>query len=262
MTAARLWLGSGWPVLALALLALSCTTKEQLAANLEQAMVAQQLPKVLACWELEFEAAGFRGQYEAVANFTVEGGTGRLRDVTVTEVKPTGAAPSGSDEETTKRFHSCLQAALPESTLQPPGWKRGADLKVRGFRLAFGDASAQARKEAAQTSTNVLLGPRANRCLGLYAFEPPREAATLMTELTEARGALSRTDTSKRDEIARALQKTYDIALELRARLTVDLERGDLHKASRDRTEATLRDTERTAEETGARIGCTVPSVK
>jgi hypothetical protein len=251
-----------WPALALALCGLSCATQAQLAADLEQAMVAQHLPKVLACWELEFEAAGFRGQYEAVADFTVEGGTGRLRDVTVTEVKPASAAPSGSDEETIKRFQSCLQAALPESSLQASGWKRAANLKVHGFRLAFGDASAQARKEAAQTSANVLLGPRANRCLGLYAFEPPREAATLMTELTEARGALGRIDPGKPDDLARALQKAYDIALELRARLTLDVSRADLRKASRDRTEAALRDAELTAEQMGARIGCAVPAGK
>lgn len=248
-----------WLLAGLCLLGGACTTHQELAAQLQRATRQQHLPLVVACWESEFETAGFRGQYQAVVDFTVSSGSGRIGDVVVQQVLAVDAAAEDDTAATAERLAECLANALVRSSLARGGMKPGGDVHVKGFRFAFIDASSEARQAAADHAPTILIGPRASRCNGLYTHEPPREAAELVAELADAQGAARRIDPGEQDEWARALQKTYDVALELRARLELEARRDDLSAASRLRTRQELRRVQAIAQRTGALIGCEVP---
>ena len=239
-----------------------CATKDQLASHLEQSLRQEHLPKVYACWERTFESAGFRGEYVATADFVVASDTGQLSDVVVRDVRPSGGFELSADAAESERFRGCLEKALSESSITGSGWTPDHSLAVRGFRLAFIGAPAADRPGADKTSANLLIGPRANRCLGLYAYEPPREAGVLLTELADAQAAAGRVAASERDGRARALQKVYDLALELRARLSIDALQKGLKEANRARTRQAAQQAQQTAREVGDQIGCKVPELE
>jgi hypothetical protein len=249
-------------LMACGLASAGCVTKDQLASQLEKSMRQDYLPKVNACWEREFESAGFRGEYVAVVDFKLAGGTGQIRDVVIRELRPTDDSPAAGADASAARLGGCLEPALRESSIASSGWVPSYDLTVKGFRFAFADASAKARQDAEQTSAHVLIGPRADRCLGLYVYDPPRDAAVLLTELTQAQAAVGRAEPTDRAAKARAWQRIYDLGLELRARLAQDVGQRGLKEANRERTRQAQSEAEETAREAGAQIRCQVPELE
>jgi hypothetical protein len=242
-----------------------CAGDPALAASLANAARPAHLPRVVACWEKEFEAAQFQGGYVATVDFVVEGGSSRIHDAEVRSLEPVDregrrgdkAAPNGRDPAA---FRACLTAALNQSALPAeaddagPGFRTASDLQVVRFRIAFTNASQQRHERASARQANVLIGPRADRCQGLYSHDPPRDASTLYDEIASA-DARSRS-VAEADDRARELQKKYDAAIELRDRLTADLAEPGLPEANRSRVRKALDETKETVRTTGARIGC------
>jgi hypothetical protein len=236
-------------VAALAAALFACANREQLAIDLKRATSANNLPKVVACYERVFEAAGFRGEHEALVSFTIAKETGNIRDARVDKLS--GDSAEGLDR--------CLVDALNSSSLAGGGLKPSQDVEVSSMRIAFRDNSAEARKTAAETTSNVLLGPRADRCLGLYDHDPPRPAAALFSELSEAQAQAARVERDDPDGHARALQRAYDVSLELRKRLRLDARAEDLPKENRKRIADARAKASDTANVIAKKIGCRVP---
>jgi hypothetical protein len=238
----------------------ACTSRQELAAQLRVATGQDQIPKVVACWESAFEAAGFTGEYLAVLDFTVSAGTGQVRNAIVQELYDTSTGEPEPAEEMGHELSDCLVEALNDSSFGPSGMSPRGDVHVRGFRLAFTDASQKARAAASEHSPTVLIGPRANRCKGLYGHEPPRDAARLHQELADAQAEAARADGAERSRKARALQRSYDLTLELTARLKLDTHRDDLSDAGRERLFEELERARRLTADLGPKIGCQPPS--
>jgi hypothetical protein len=244
---------------AVASFACGCAGGRDVAAKLANAAVPSHLPLVMACWEKEFEASGFRGEYKATVDFTVTT-SGRVRGAKVQKLDGTSTDPSRDPAA----FRACIEEAL-DGTVLPrqddangPGFAPSSDLDVQGYVFAFADASSKAREEAESRSKNMLIGPRSDRCQGLYTYDPPRGAVDLYT-------AIGQTDTvsgqakEQPDQYARALQKAYDLRLELRDRLRRDLDTPDLPDANRKKLRASIAEAEQRAREIGAAIGCKPP---
>jgi hypothetical protein len=246
--------------LAIAMAACGCSGSATLAPKLAAAARPSSLPKVVACWEKEFEASSFEGGYVALVDFVVEADTSRIRDAKVTSLEPTGAPPSDPEG-----FRRCIEAALDASALPTvttsdgPGFREGHDVHVVGYPFAFVDASQHGRREASAREANVLLGPRADRCQGLFSHDPPRDASTLFEEIAEADARAAYVASRDRDAEARELQHAYDARLELRARLTADLHAPELPEANKKRMREALGDLERALTKTAEAIGCKVP---
>jgi hypothetical protein len=245
-----------WLFAASWLLLMGCPSRASLLADLETATEQQHLPAVVACWERAFEASGFAAEYHAVVDFTVEARSGRILHPVVRAVHDVSAGePSELDDE---RFESCLNEALARSALSSGGMRPAGDVHVVGFRFAFTGAGQGGRRD---DDKPVLVGPRADRCSGLYSHRPPRGAASIYQELRDARGGAERTG-DDRDRHARALQRSYDLSLELCARLEIDAQQSGLSSEGRARIEDALVRANETAEEIGAQIGCTVPTIR
>ena len=236
-----------------------CAGGRDVATKLANAAVPSHLPLVMACWEKEFEAAGFRGEYRATVDFTV-GQSGKLGGAKVRKLE--GSSTDGSRDPAA--FRACIEQALNESELprsddaNGPGFAASSDLSVEGYVFAFADASSKAREEAESRSEHVLIGPRADRCQGLYRYDPPRGAVDLYTAIGQAdAGAAPAKD--QPDQYARALQKAYDLRLELRERLRRDLDVPDLPEANRKKLQSSIDEAEERAAAIGAAIGCKPP---
>jgi len=239
----------------------ACAGDHALAAKLADAAKPARLPEVVACWEKEFDAASTQPRYEATVDFVVEGGTSRIqrarvRSIVATDDEDRTLPPTGREEG----LGACIEAALDRSALptsadgEGPGFSISSDLRVEGFRIEFVDASAKKRALAEARQSHVLIGPRADRCKGLYAHEPPRDASTLYEEISKSESrALSADDLDQR---ARDLQKTYDAKLELIERLSADLGEPDLPEVNRERVREALDGAIGSAKKTGALIGC------
>jgi hypothetical protein len=242
---------------ALAGAVLGCTSARTLAMQIQAAAQPGHLPRVVACWEKDLETAGFRGEYVATVDMVVEGGTSRLRDARVTAMQP----PDARGEA----LAACVEEALNGSALprepdrEGPGFAASSDILVRGYRIAFVGPSEEERARAAARLAHVLLGPRADRCQGLYAYDPPRDASTLFAEVAEHKQRAEGLAGGDTDLYARALQKAYDTELELRERLRLDAAEPDLPKESRRRLLKALKDAHKDAERTGSLIGCKAP---
>ncbi len=239
----------------LALLLVSCVTQDELASQLKSAAISPHLPKVVACWETAFEESGFTGSHLAVVDFTVTA-EGAIRDASVRELRNTDGEGDGAPYG----FEECLVEALEASDLSAGGFAPGRDLVVKGFRFAFADATKDARREASEDSPSFLIGPRADRCQGLFGHDPPRDVLALQSELAKAQGdaAAAKSDRD-RDRQARALQRSYDLALELRERLSFEAVRDDLSSEGRDRVIVELERAGSLADTVGDEIGCTPP---
>lgn len=212
----------------------------------------------MACWEKEFEAAQFQGGYTAVVDFTVEGGSSKIRDPKVRSLEP----DPGTAGRDASAFKGCIEAALGRSALPAaadqngPGFHSSGDVRVQGFRIAFTDSATRKRTVASERQANVLIGPRADRCQGLYSHDPPRDASTLYDEIAQAT-AQARDHATDPDLRARELQKEYDAQIELADRLVADLAQPGLPEANRTRTKKALAEAIEAARKTGAKIGCT-----
>ena len=233
---------------------LGCVSDPALANQLAAAAQPGHLPGVVACWERHVEQAGLGGEYVATADFVVEGGSSRLRDARVTGVEPADAAGEA--------LGACVEEALGRAALpraadrEGPGFAHGTDVQVRSYRIAFVGQGEGERERAEERQAHVLLGPRADRCQGLYRYAPPRDASALYAELAEQEGKAARVAGADRDQYARALQRAYDVQLELRERLRLDAAEPGLPQANRRRVLEALAQVEKDAQRTGALIGC------
>jgi hypothetical protein len=253
--------------LALAATALAgCGGDQALAVSLANAARPSRLPYVVACWEKEFATSPPDSGYVATVDFVVEASTSKLTAAKVRSLEPVTdgapAKPSGREAA----LSACLEAALDLSSLPAaadsdgPGFSTPTDLAVTRFRIAFVDDSARQREVALASQANVLVGPRADRCRGLYAHEPPRDASTLYGEIgraeTQASALHAEGSPGDRDLEARELQKAYDARLELTERLSSDLSQPAIPEANRRRLRDALAESRAQAAKTGARIGC------
>jgi hypothetical protein len=159
-----------------------------------------------------------------------------------------------------------LKAAINQSSLPAdadadgPGFSTPADLQVKRFRIAFVDDSAKQRTAASAKQANVLVGPRADRCRGLFSHDPPRDASTLYAEIeradTQAAALHAQGHAGDQDLEARAEQQAYDTKLELAERLASDLAQPAIPEANRKRLRDALEQARAQAVKTGAKIGC------
>jgi hypothetical protein len=175
-----------------------------------------------------------------------------------------GAQGGGSDGAA---LAACVEAALDRTALpvaadsEGPGFATSSDLAVRGYRIAFLGAP-ESRERASARQGHVLLGPRADRCQGLYAHDPPRDASTLFAEVSQREERAASLAGSDPDLYARELQKQYDLQLELRERLRLDALDPDLLPANRRRVLAALDGADKAARRTGAMIRCEPPPLR
>lgn len=245
--------------LAFALLAAGCVGGRDLESKLANAAVPSHLPLVMACWEKEFEATSFRGEYKATVDFVIASGSSKIRHAKVKKLDATDADPTRDPAA----FRACIEDALDDTALPTaddangPGFATSNDLTVKGYVIAFVDASSKARAEAANRSEHVLIGPRADRCQGLYTYDPPRDEVDLYTAIDQAESGAAQTK-SEPDQHARLLQKAFDLRLELRDRLRLRLGEPDLPDANRKRLLSAIEETETKARGIGAAIGCKV----
>lgn len=237
-----------------ALMLVGCTPdRDRLAADLRSAATARHMPKVVACWEKVFEESGFAGEYLVVVDFTVTE-QGDLERTTLREAfdqssgEPTRLADGGS-------FGDCVVAALDDTNLGAAGLTPDAPIAVTGFRIAFSDPSQKARERASKNAPSLLIGPRSDRCQGLYAHDPPRDAGLLSKLLDESRSEALASD-ADRDELARAYQRGFDLTLELSDRLKRDASEDELPRASKKRLLDELERVKRLEGELRSHIGC------
>jgi len=240
---------------------LGCAAGSDVAARLANASLPSHMPLVQACWEKQFEAASFTGEYTATVSFVVTKGTSAIRGARVVALEATDK----HDAQDVSAFRACLKDALDHTALSTsddsngPGFATSSDLQVKGYVIAFVDASSKQRQEAATRAAHVLLGPRADRCQGLYTYDPPREEVDLFTAAGEADDAAAAQAKADPDQYARTLQKAYDLRLELRERLRLELSSMELPDANRKKLTSAIEETEARARAIGAAIGCKAP---
>ncbi|MRG92083.1 hypothetical protein [Polyangium spumosum] len=237
---------------------LGCTSSQKLAAELVAAATPGHLRPVVACWEQEYEASGFQGEY--MATFDVEISASEvIRSARVTALEPTGESLSERD---TGPFRACLEKAfigieLPsKADADGPGYSSLVGASVQNYKIAFLGDQDERRKRAGGRQAHVLIGPRADRCQGLYVYHPPRDTSALFTEIALGKSRAAATRGKDLDLHARELQKTYDLQLELEARLRADLADRSLPPANRKRLTEALETARTEARSTGAAIGC------
>lgn len=225
-------------------------------------MRASSLPGVVACWEHEVEQADFSGSYVATLDFTIEAETSKIRGARVVKLDRSSDATGDSDGSA---FRSCLETALNQSQLpvakseSGTGFRETSDVVVTGYRLAFVDASSEQRRSANRRVSHVLLGPRSDRCQGLYAHDPPLDASVLFAAIAEAERRADAYGESDLDAFAREQQKAYDTALELVARLRDEEVDPLIPEANRQRVQKALADATALVEKLAPRIGCKPP---
>lgn len=245
----------------LAVLSSGCASEQTIARDLVNAARPSRLPLVVACWEKEFEAAGFQGEHTATVSFEVASGSSKLRAAKVTSIEPSREDP----ERDLAPFKACIEDALNKSALPTaadkngPGFKASSDLAVRNYRIQFTDPLAEERKRASARQAHVLLGPRADRCQGLFAYDPPRDLSTLYSEIAASKSRAFHAKGQDPDLYARELQKGYDTMLELRAQMIAELSDPALPDANKTRTKQVLASLEESARNAGAKIGCSLP---
>lgn len=214
-----------------------------------------RLPEVYACWEKEFEAAGFQGEYVAVVDVTIDG-AGRFHEARVKSLKLT----SGGQGRDTTAFKACLEETLGRAALPVEDDRDGAGFRMGGVRLvdlevAFTDSPARQRTAAVKPHAYTLVGPRADRCKGLYSHAPPRKVGAIRDDLTVLESRLP-DYAADADRTARELQKKYDANLELIERIEADLAPGDAPEKEKTRLRKLLAEATETARRVGAKIGC------
>lgn len=245
--------------MALVLGLLGCATSTDLAAELVAAATPGHLRPVVACWEQEYEASGFQGEYMATIDLEISSSE-VIRSASITALDATGETRSEHD---TGPFRGCLQKAfvglvLPSKTdAEGPGYSSIVGASVRAYKIAFLGDQDERRKRAGGRQAHVLIGPRADRCQGLYVYDPPRDTSALFSEIGLGKSRAESTRGKDRDLYARELQKTYDLQLELATRLRVDLADPSIPPVNRKRLTEALATARTEARATGAAIGCT-----
>lgn len=250
---------SNWSVaIPLALLTFgvtSCATPRDRAATIIAASTAGHMAPVVACWEKEYESSGFQGEYLAVVDFEI-GADEHFGNARVTSLEPID--PSSPTHDLTA-FRECVEKALDQIELPKsddaggPGYSAFIGVAVHKYRIAFVGDQEGRRQEAGGRQSHILIGPRADRCQGMYTYNPPRDTSTLFTEISLVQSKPA--PAQDKDAQARELQRLYDLHLELVARLEADLAPA-LPPANRNRLLAALEVAKREIASTGERIGC------
>ncbi len=236
------WLGSAL----LSTLLLGCVDQGA-RAQLANSMNRTTLPKVAACWEAQSEQPDFAGDLHAVATFDVASGSGAISHASIQQLR----APDGGDVLDASRhpFGRCLVTALNGSRLGSDAWSPSDDLQLTDVLLHFAGPSRANRFDGPPR----LVGPRADRCQGLYGHRPPRDAANVHRELSEAEG---RFEDANQDRRARAHQRAYDLTVELVARLERDLRGNEQPKQAKKRLKREAKRVRALQEKLGREIGC------
>jgi len=235
----------------------ACLTRTQIDSGVRQAMSQDALPKVVACYEDAYERNGFSGEFIARVDFTIESGTGALQDVAVQSIAP---LPSGGHTTTDvdEAFRACLPKALASTRVKP--LSSLSTVHVTNYPIAFKAPRASELKDGKAHGGAILVGPRDDRCRGLYSYRPPRDAAALYTQLGQLKAELSRVKAGAADQRARTLQQSYDVMLELRLRLRMATKRKELKAGSRRRMREAIITLTDSLNQTGNQIGCTPPN--
>lgn len=232
----------------------ACVNQAQVRNQLQSAAHPGALPNVVACWESYFEEQDFSGALTATADFSVAAASGAISNVSITALQDdSGAEPRALDPKQ-HPFGVCLAKALDGASLGSQ-WADQPAVRATDMRLAFIGPS----QEQLGRATPQLVGPRADRCRGLYGHWPPRDAATIHGELSDAEDKAARTREQDADRYARALQRAYDLALELRQRLKRDGADEGLSEAAQKHLHKEESRANRKAQELGAQIGCELP---
>jgi hypothetical protein len=234
----------------------ACATPRDRAASIISASTSGHLRPVVACWEKEYETSGFDGEYVAIVDFEI-GFDEHFSNAHVTSLETVDKSPPSHD---LTPFRECIEKALNEVELPTkndaggPGYSAFIGVAVRNYRIAFVGDQEGRRQEAGGRQANILIGPRADRCQGMYTYKPPRDSSTLFTEVALMKDKPA--SASDKDAVARELQKTFDLQLELSARLESDLENSSLPAANRKRLVDALDIAKREIASIGPRIGC------
>lgn len=233
----------------LALLSCACAPSTQRAAEVQKAAAGHHMPRVVACWEQAFEENGFVGEYSLTVDFVVDA-NGQITRATVVEAQDvTAGTPTPLADG--HAFSACVATALEHTKLEG----LTGPLTVTGYRIAFTDPNRAERQKAADDAPSQLIGPRADRCQGLYGHRPPRDAGQLQKLLGEARAEAAAAEKDA-DRRARSLQRSYDLAVELHERLERDAGRADLTRAGKKRVRKEMKKVAKVRDAIAAEIGC------
>ena len=234
----------------------SCATPRDRAAEIVAAATSGHMKPVMACWEKEYESSGFQGEYIAVVDFEIAFDQ-HFRNAQVKSLEP---ADKSSPTHDLTEFRSCIEKALDDVELPTktdangPGYSTAFGVSVHNYRISFVGDQEGHRQQAGGRQANILLGPRADRCQGLYTYNPPRDSSTLFTEIAMMQSKPA--SPQDKDAVARDLQRMYDLHIELVARLEVDLGNRSLPPVNRKRLTDALEAARREISTTAARIGC------
>jgi hypothetical protein len=244
------------PLAIVALGSSSCATPRDRAGAIVSAATSGHLRPVMACWEKEYESSGFQGEYIAIVDFEI-GANEHFSNAKVTSLEP---ADKSSPTHDLTAFRECVEKALDEVELPTkndpggPGYSAFIGVSVHNYRISFHGDQEGHRQEAGGRQANILIGPRADRCQGMYTHNPPRDTSTLFTEISFVQSKPA--PANDKDARARELQKVYDLQLELAARLEVDLTNRTLPAVNRQRLVDALDTARREIASTAERIGC------
>lgn len=233
-----------------------CATARDRAGAVVAAATAGHMKPVVACWEKEYETSGFEGEYIAIVDFEI-GANEHLYNAHVTSIE---TKDKSSPTHDLTPFRECIEKALDEVELpnktdaDGPGYSAFIGVAVHNYRIAFVGDEEGRRQEADGRQANILIGPRADRCQGMYTHKPPRDSSALFSEIALAKSKPA--PAQDRDAQARELQKMYDLQLELVARLETDLENRSLPAVNRKRLVDALETAQREIAATAPRIGC------
>jgi hypothetical protein len=244
------------PLVLITFSAMGCATPRDRAGSIVAAATSGHLRPVVACWEKEYETSGFQGEYIAIVDFEI-GINEHFSNAHVTSIE---SADKSAPSHDLTEFRACVEKALDEVELPTkndsggPGYSAFIGVSVHNYRISFHGDQEGHRQEAGGRQANILIGPRADRCQGMYTYKPPRDTSTLFTEISFVQSKPA--PEQDKDGQARDRQKLYDLQLELVARLEMDLTNRTLPAVNRKRLEDAL-DAARREIATGAeRIGC------
>jgi len=210
----------------------------------------------VACWEKEYETSGFQGEYIAIVDFEI-GANEHFSNARVISLESVDKSAPTHDMTA---FRECVEKALDQVELPTdndaggPGYSAFIGVSVHNYRISFQGDQGGHRQEAGGRQANVLIGPRADRCQGMYMYNPPRDTSTLFTEISVVQSKPA--SAQDKDAQAREFQRMYDMQLELAARLEADLTNRTLPAVNRKRLQDALEQARGEIARTAERIGC------
>ena len=244
------------PLAFIALGSPGCATPRDRAGAIVAAATSGHLRPVMACWEKEYENSGFEGEYIAIVDFDI----GFNEHFSNAHVKSLEPADKSAPTHDLTAFRECVEKALDQVELPTendaggPGYSAFIGVAVHNYRISFHGDQEGHRQEAGGRQANILIGPRADRCQGMYTYKPPRDTSTLFTEISVVQSKPA--PAQDKDARAREFQRMYDLQLELVARLEADLTNQTLPAVNRKRLVDALDTAKSEITKTAERIGC------